>query len=108
MSSLFSDIAPSIARDLNTPTAPSRKPTVDVYRGILNLGMVLVNSSDESSFWWLKHPGWNDTWTFADVTIVSLQSIASFHMFTHIDHLSVIPLSLRRLFTSLSFNYIDT
>jgi len=55
-----------------TATKPSRLISLDIYRGLVVAGMILVDNpgSDEGAYWPIKHAQWNG-WTAADLIFPS-------------------------------------
>ncbi len=49
----------------NTNPYPGRLMCLDVFRGLLVAGMILVDNGDDKSYWALRHAEWNG-WTPAD------------------------------------------
>ena len=49
----------------NTNLYPGRLMCLDVFRGLLVAGMILIDNGDDKSYWALNHAEWNG-WTPAD------------------------------------------
>src|SRR5208283_3031687 len=65
MSTLQPLTAPVKSPGSNTHLYPGRLMCLDVFRGLLVAGMILVDNGDDKSYWALKHAEWNG-WTPPD------------------------------------------
>jgi predicted acyltransferase len=66
MSTLQPLTAPAQSQERNNPHLYARRlMCLDVFRGLLVAGMILVDNGDDKSYWAIKHAEWNG-WTPAD------------------------------------------